>query len=152
MVTKLNRKSLRAREESGHHKVPGRNQEVSGVVHNAGPCVACQQRKEREKREVMSCPVRGVFVRVVYAWCTRFSVSVFIRGWDVPHGSHRRPSVPRTSHSLPKATVLVVLCTRPFGLAAVRLSVHASGSCNSAQREPATRSPAGRLLKPFYHR
>ena len=42
MVTKLNRKSLRAQEKSGHHDVPGRNQEVTRVVHSACLCVKCQ--------------------------------------------------------------------------------------------------------------
>ena len=35
MVPKLNRKTLRALEKSGHHNVPRRNQEVSGVVRSA---------------------------------------------------------------------------------------------------------------------
>ena len=42
MVTQLNRKSPRAPGKSGHHSVPGRKQEVSGVVHSARPCVICQ--------------------------------------------------------------------------------------------------------------
>ena len=42
MVTKLNRKSPRALEKSSHHNVPGRNQDVSGVVHCARLCVICQ--------------------------------------------------------------------------------------------------------------
>ena len=42
MVTKVNRKSLRAEEISGHHNVPGRNQEVSRAVRSARLCVACQ--------------------------------------------------------------------------------------------------------------
>ena len=42
MVTKLNRKSLGALEKSGHHNVPERNQEVSGVVHSARLFVKCQ--------------------------------------------------------------------------------------------------------------
>ena len=41
MVTKLNRKSLRALEKSGHHHVPGRKQEVSGVVDSGRLCVMC---------------------------------------------------------------------------------------------------------------
>ena len=39
MVAKLNRKSLRAPEKSGHYNVPGTNQEV---VHNARLRVICQ--------------------------------------------------------------------------------------------------------------
>ena len=42
MVTTLNRKSLGAQEKSGHHKVSGRNQEVSRVVRSARLCVTCQ--------------------------------------------------------------------------------------------------------------
>ena len=42
MVATLHRKSLRALEKSGRHNVPGRIQEVSGVVHNAGLCVIFQ--------------------------------------------------------------------------------------------------------------
>ena len=42
MVTLFNRKSLRALEKSGQRNVPGRKQEVSGVVHSARLCVICQ--------------------------------------------------------------------------------------------------------------
>ena len=35
IVEKLKRKSLRAPGKSGHHSLPGRNHEVSGVVHSA---------------------------------------------------------------------------------------------------------------------
>ena len=41
MVSKLNRKSQRALEKSGHHNVPRRKQEVLGVVHIARLCVIC---------------------------------------------------------------------------------------------------------------
>ena len=41
MVTKLNRKSLRALGKSGHHNVLEMSQEVSGVVHSARLCVMC---------------------------------------------------------------------------------------------------------------
>ena len=40
IVTK--NQSLRATGMSGHHNVPRRKQEVSGVVHNARLCVTCQ--------------------------------------------------------------------------------------------------------------
>ena len=52
MITKLSRQSLRGLEKSGHHNVPGRNQEVSGVVHSASVCVICQHHctKERERQ------------------------------------------------------------------------------------------------------
>ena len=42
MFTELSRKSLRAVEKSGHHNVPGRNQEVPGVLYSARPCVIGQ--------------------------------------------------------------------------------------------------------------
>ena len=42
IVTKLNRKSLRALEKSRHHNVPGKNPEVLGVVHSARLRVICQ--------------------------------------------------------------------------------------------------------------
>ena len=42
LTVKLIRKSLGAQEKSGHHKVSGRNQEVSGVVRSARLCVTCQ--------------------------------------------------------------------------------------------------------------
>ena len=50
MVSKLKRKPLRAQGKSGHHNVPGRNQEVAWVVHGARLCVASLQ-KRRKKRE-----------------------------------------------------------------------------------------------------
>ena len=46
-VTKLNRKSLGAPEKSGHHSVPGRDQEVSGVVRSARLGVTCQKMYRR---------------------------------------------------------------------------------------------------------
>ena len=49
MVTKLNRKSPRAPKKSGRHNVPGRNQEVPGVVRNARLHVACQQGETKKK-------------------------------------------------------------------------------------------------------
>ena len=49
MVTKLTRKSLRAQEKSGRHSVTGRNQKVSGVVRSARLCVACQERRKRNR-------------------------------------------------------------------------------------------------------
>ena len=52
MVTKLNRKSLRAQEKSGHHNVPGGEQEVSGVFHSARLCVICQEKEKEKEWEV----------------------------------------------------------------------------------------------------
>ena len=50
MVTK--RGSLRAQGKSGHHNVPQRKQDVSGVVQSARLCATCQQRtREKEKHE-----------------------------------------------------------------------------------------------------
>ena len=37
MATEVDRRSLRALEESGHHVVPGKKQDVSKVVNNARP-------------------------------------------------------------------------------------------------------------------
>ena len=56
MVTKLDRKPLRALQKSGYHTVPGRNQEVSGVVHIARPCQQYsterrEKRKEKKRRK-----------------------------------------------------------------------------------------------------
>ena len=42
IVAKLKRKSLRALRKSGHHSVPGKNQEVPGVVHSARLRAVCQ--------------------------------------------------------------------------------------------------------------
>ena len=57
MVTKLKRKSLRPLEKSGHHNVPGRNQEVSGVVHSVRLCVICEEsQRERESSSEKTAP------------------------------------------------------------------------------------------------
>ena len=50
MVTKLNRKSLRALEKSGHHNVPKRIQDVSGVFHSA-LCVSYVKRARNKQRK-----------------------------------------------------------------------------------------------------
>ena len=52
MVTKLNRKTLRAPEKSGHHNMPGGNQEVLGVVHSARLCHrSTKTAREKQQRE-----------------------------------------------------------------------------------------------------
>ena len=52
MVTQLNRKSLRGQVKSGHHSVPGKEQDVSGVVHSARLYVICQQLQNTEETQI----------------------------------------------------------------------------------------------------
>ena len=71
MVTKLNRKTLRAQEKSGHHNAPGGNQEVAEVVRSARLCVACQHSSSGTCRTQILTALRTFRQRVTYSSACR---------------------------------------------------------------------------------